>query len=248
MVANALTPRRLEQALEQRVLLAADPCALAAKQGRAEADLNDPARDFLGVDGCVQALALTRALRVRAAAVASLEAGADLLIVEAPSLEDTDLEEAGFALAYGAAELCCQAIDSVPGRGRRRFLLGRVEGASAAQIAGFIAGGVDALIADDTKAVAQAAGAAQAETGQSLPLLDGRRFPLVELTPQRLPAALAAGARLITGVDPAGLDAALRRLAVDGLRPLVPGVMQEEAQTPSSLHHALPSSYPRSAA
>lgn len=248
MVGTALTPRRLEQALAQRVLLVSDPCALAAKQGTAEADLNDPARDFLGVDDCVQALALTRALRVRAAAVAALEAGADLLIVEAPSLENTDLEEASFALAYGAAELCCQAIDSVPGRGRRRFLLGRVEGASAAQIGGFIAGGVDALLAADPATVSQAVAAAQAETGQVLPLLDGRQFPLVELTPQRVPSAIAAGARLIAGVDPAGLDAALRRMAADGLRPLVPGVMQEEAQTPSSLHHALPLTYPRSAA
>ncbi|WP_119166012.1 hypothetical protein [Algihabitans albus] len=243
MATAAISPRRLEQALELRVLLAADPCALAAQQ-----DATDPARDLLGLVDCTQALAVTRALRVRAAAVRALEAGVDLLLVETPRLRDTDLADAGFALSYAAADLACQAIDSVPGQGRRRFLLGRAEAATASQIAGLLAGGVDALIADDTASLAAAAAAAEAETGQRVPLLDGRRLPLVELAPKDLPRAVATGARLVVGLDPAGLDAALRRTAADGFRPSVPGVVQEEAQTPSSLHHASALGDPRSAA
>ncbi|WP_375596343.1 hypothetical protein ABWI00_08620 [Algihabitans albus] len=233
MVSTAINPRRLEQAVALRVLLAADPCALAAKEAP-----DNAARDRLGLDDCIQALALTRAVQVRATAVAALEAGADVLLLDTPRLQDSDLADAGFALAYAAAELACQAIDAVAGAGRRRFLLGRVDAAETPQVAGLIAGGVDALIAEEPAALASVVAAAEAETGQRVPLLDGRRLALATLEASALPKALAQGARLVTGSDLAGLDAALRAAAADGWRPMAAGVAPEEVQTPSSLHQA----------
>ncbi len=238
MATAAINPRRLEQALDLRVLLAARPCRMAAA-----AQEPDRQRDLLGVAGCDEALALTQAARVRAAAAAALEAGADLLVIDAPRLAGTALEDGGFALAYAAAELACQAIDSAPGQGRRRFLLGRAEAAGAAQLAGLIAGGVDAVLAPPSQAAEAALAQARAETGQAVPLLDAGRLPLVETGADALSAALRRGARLVTGHDPrgrdlAGLDAALRRAAPDGWRPAPRGVAQEEVQTPSSLSEA----------
>lgn len=233
MALAAINPRRLEQAVELRVLLAADPCALVAKEAP-----DNAARDRLGLDDCTQALALTRAVQVRAAAVSALEAGADVLLLETPRLRDSDLADAGFALAYAAAELACQAIDAVAGMGRRRFLLGRIDAAETPQVAGLIAGGVDALIAQDSAALAAVVSAAEAETGQRIPLLDGQRLPLATLEASALPKALTQGTRLVTGADLSGLDAALRAAAADGWRPMAAGMAPEEMQTPSSLHQA----------
>ncbi|MEX0759210.1 MAG: homocysteine S-methyltransferase family protein, partial [Tistlia sp.] len=145
--------RTLIEAIDQRVLLTDGSLA---RQLRG-AQLN-VARDLNGVEDCLELLNLTRAQLVRESHRAYLRAGADVIrtnsLQASPlSLARWDLADQAFYLNYAAAELACEAVDSVPGRGRRRFVLGVVrdqgwdaapaelEAAVAVQVEGLLAGG-----------------------------------------------------------------------------------------------------------
>ncbi len=166
--------RTLSEGLERRVLLGD---GAAVRQLRAhELDLE---RDFYGAEGCIDVLNLTRARLVREAHVAYLEAGADVIrtnsLEASPlSLQRFGLGDEAFCINYSAAQIASEAVDSVPGRGRRRFVLGVVrdqgwdlgprilERAAATQVEGLLAGGVDGIALDLTPG-----------TGRSRPFLRG---------------------------------------------------------------------------
>ncbi|SMF82344.1 Homocysteine S-methyltransferase [Tistlia consotensis] len=152
--------RTLIEAIDQRVLLT-DGSLSRRLRG---AQLN-VARDLNGVEDCLELLNLTRAQLVREGHRAYLRAGAD--VIRTNSLQASPLTLArwglgdqAFYINYAAAELACEAVDSVPGRGRRRFVLGVVrdqgwdaapkdlEDAVAVQVEGLLAGGVDGVAID----------------------------------------------------------------------------------------------------
>ncbi len=152
--------RTLRNALDHRVLLSDGS---AQRQLRAY-DLN-PVRDLYGTETCIDVLNLTRAPLVRDVHIAYLEAGADVIrtnTLEASplTLQAHGLAEDAFCINYSAAQIACEAVDSVPGRGRRRFVLGMVrdqgwdvppamiEDAVSIQVEGLIAGGVDGVALD----------------------------------------------------------------------------------------------------
>ncbi len=152
--------RTLSEALDQRVLLCDGSLA---RQLRAH-DL-DQARDFLGVPEGIEALSLTRARLLRDLHRTYLEAGADVVrtntLAASPlTLARFDLGESAFCINYSAAEIACEAVDSVPGQGRRRFVLGVVrdqgwdeapkviEEAVSVQVEGLLAGGADGITLD----------------------------------------------------------------------------------------------------
>ncbi len=153
--------RTLREALDHRVLLSDGSVAR-----RIRASDLDVERDFLGAPAdCLAALNLTRARLLRQVHTAYLEAGAD--VIRTNSLEASPLSlarhglgESAFYINYSAAEIACTAVDSVPGRGRRRFVLGVVrdqgwdvapkiiEQAIATQVEGLLAGGADGIALD----------------------------------------------------------------------------------------------------
>lgn len=152
--------RRLEEALAARVLLADG--AFRRQLRRKPVDL---CRDLGGHEEQLELLCLSRPDWVRGLHEAYLRAGADLIrthTLEASplSLAEVGLEEEAFYLNYAAAELACEAVDAVPGRGRRRFVLGQVrdrgwhaspaevERAVTLQVEALIAGGVDGIALD----------------------------------------------------------------------------------------------------
>ena len=152
--------RTLSEALDHRVLLCDGSLA---RQLRAH-DL-DQARDFLGVPDGIEALSLTRARLLRDLHIAYLEAGADVVrtntLAASPlTLARFDLGESAFCINYSAAEIACEAVDTVPGQGRRRFVLGVVrdqgwdqahkviEDAVSVQVEGLLAGGADGIALD----------------------------------------------------------------------------------------------------
>lgn len=152
--------RTLPEALDWRVLLTD---GATARQLRSSPI--DTARDLYGAEGCLEVLNLTRAELVRRVHVAYLEAGADVIrtnsLQASPlSLEPHGLAEEAFYINYAAAEIASQAVDGVPGRGRRRFVLGVVrdqgwdlapeliDKAVATQVEGLLAGGVDGIALD----------------------------------------------------------------------------------------------------
>ena len=152
--------RTLIEALEQRVLLTD---GAAARRLRAE-DL-DPRRDFFGAEGVLPVLNLTRPELVRQVHEAYLEAGADVIrtntLGASPlSLASHDFAGEAFFLNHAAAEIAAQAVDSLPGRGRRRFVLGvvrddgwdvapaEIEAAVTIQVEGLLSGGVDGITLD----------------------------------------------------------------------------------------------------
>lgn len=152
--------RTLLEALDRRVLLSDGS---AARQLRAH-DL-DLRRDLYGAEDCVDVLNLTRSRLVRDVHVAYLEAGADVIrtnTLEASplTLQRHGLAEDAFCINYSAAQIACEAVDSVPGRGRRRFVLGvvrdqgwdvnpaMVEDAVLVQVEGLFAGGADGVALD----------------------------------------------------------------------------------------------------
>ncbi len=152
--------RTLIEFLEQRVLLTD---GAAARRLRAE-DL-DVKRDFFGADGLLAVLNLTRPELVRRTHEAYLEAGADVIRTNTLGATPLSLASQGFAgeaffLNHAAAEIAAQAVDSLPGRGRRRFVLGvvrddgwdvapaEVEAAVAVQVEGLLSGGVDGITLD----------------------------------------------------------------------------------------------------
>ncbi len=149
--------RTLREALDSRVLLGD-----GSAQRRLRTHDLSLARDFYGAAGCMDVLNLTRALLVRDTHIAYLEAGADVIrtnTLEASplSLRAHGLAEDAFCINYSAAQIACEAVDSVPGRGRRRFVLGMVrdqgwdappavvEEAVSVQVEGLLAGGVDGV-------------------------------------------------------------------------------------------------------
>lgn len=152
--------RTLIEAIDQRVLLTDG--SLSRRLRDAQPDLK---RDLYGVEECLELLNLTRAQLVRESHRAFLRAGAD--VIRTNSLQASPLTLArwglgdlAFYINYAAAELACEAVDSVPGRGRRRFVLGVVrdqgwdaapaelEAAVAQQVEGLLAGGVDGVALD----------------------------------------------------------------------------------------------------
>lgn len=152
--------RTLIEAIDQRVLLTDG--SLTRLLRRAQLNVE---RDLAGVEDCLELLNLTRAQLVRESHRAFLRAGAD--VIRTNSLQASPLTLArwglgdqAFYLNYAAAELACEAVDSVPGRGRRRFVLGVVrdqgwdasprdlEEAVAVQVEGLLAGGVDGVAID----------------------------------------------------------------------------------------------------
>jgi hypothetical protein len=152
--------RNLSEALDRRILLSD---GALARQLRAQ-DL-DEARDFLGAPDGIEALSLTRARLLRDLHIGYLEAGADVVrtntLAASPlSLQRHDLGESAFCINYSAAEIACEAVDSVPGQGRRRFVLGAVrdqgwdeapkviEEAVSVQVEGLLAGGADGIALD----------------------------------------------------------------------------------------------------
>lgn len=152
--------RSLFEALDHRVLLSD---GALARQLRGH-DL-DERRDFLGAPDCIEALSLTRARLLREIHVAYLKAGADVIrtntLAASPlTLARYDLGESAFCINYSAAEIACEAVDTVPGRGRRRFVLGVVrdqgwdeapkliEEAVSTQVEGLLAGGADGIALD----------------------------------------------------------------------------------------------------
>lgn len=152
--------RTLREALDKRVLLGD-----GSAQRRLRAHDLDLTRDLYGAEGCIDVLNLTRAPLVRDVHIAYLEAGADVIrtnTLEASplTLHAHGLAEDAFCINYSAAQIACEAVDSVPGRGRRRFVLGlvrdqgwdvppaTVEDAVLVQVEGLIAGGVDGVALD----------------------------------------------------------------------------------------------------
>ena len=125
----------------------------------------DPARDFFGQQDLFEALNLTRIDLVRASHAAFLEAGADVirtntLRANPLSLAAHGMAEEAFIMNFNGAQAAAEAVDSVPGRGRRRFVLGvvrddgwdvgpaDVEAAVDTQVQGLIAGGADGILLD----------------------------------------------------------------------------------------------------
>jgi hypothetical protein len=152
--------RTLAEALDQRVLLTDG--AMARQLRALDVDVE---RDLFGAADCIEILNLTRAALVRSLHEAYLRAGADVVRTNSLggsplSLGRFGLGEHAFAVNYTAAQLACEAVDTVPGHGRRRFVLGvvrdfgwdmapkEIETAVAAQVEGLIAGGVDGVALD----------------------------------------------------------------------------------------------------
>ena len=153
--------RTLIEALEQRVLLTD---GAAARRLRAER--LDPQHDFFGAEGLLPVLNLTRPELVRRTHEAYLEAGADVIRTNTLGASPLSLADHGFA---GEAfflnqppppEIAAQAVDNLPGRGRRRFVLGvvrddgwdvapaEIEAAVTIQVEGLLSGGADGITLD----------------------------------------------------------------------------------------------------
>lgn len=152
--------RTLIEALDQRCLLADG--SLARQIDLKALDLT---RDLFGAADCIEVLNITRADLVGDVHRAYLAAGADVIRTNtlgagALSLTPLGLGEEAFYLNYAAAEIACEAVDSVPGRGRRRFVLGvvrdqgweatplEVARAVEQQVQGLLAGGADGVVLD----------------------------------------------------------------------------------------------------
>jgi hypothetical protein len=180
--------RTLQEALDRRVLLADGALARQLRQHEL-----DPARDFYGAEGLLEVLNLSRGDLVRDTHLAYLRAGADVIrtntLAASPlSLAQHGLADSAFYINYAAAQLACEAVDSVPGRGRRRFVLGMVrdqgwdrapgelEEAVAVQVEGLLAGGVDGVALDITPGAGRApvflrgAGKAKAKLHAAAPI------------------------------------------------------------------------------
>jgi len=278
--------RTIDDALNQRTLLA-DGSLSRELEGRTF----DLARDYFGAEGCQEVLNITRPDVVRGIHRAYLEAGADVirtnsLAAGALSLKPLGLGEEAFYINYAAAELAAQAVDSLPGRGRRRFVLGvvrdhawdaepiEVAASVEKQVEGLIAGGADGIVIDIVPGAGRApfflrgARRARERLGSRMPIfLQGRagtacfserslaeadgeiryRHGTVERSDWLKPAVLNERVNLIGGgahpADTARLDAMLRLIAEDGIRPRTAWQRAEpvdEMTPPSSLIRAEP--------
>lgn len=154
--------RTITDALTHRVLLTDGSITRELKLPELNLDAD---RDFFGAGECPEVLNLTRYDKIVTVHKAFLKAGAD--IVRTNSLRANPLtlaaygmEEEAFIINFKAAEAATEAVDSVPGEGRRRFVLGvirddgwdlspgQIEAAVATQAEGLIAGGADGLLLD----------------------------------------------------------------------------------------------------
>jgi hypothetical protein len=194
-------------------LTAVEPCARVA-----EAVTLTPARDLFGHPSVLPALALTRAAEVEAACIAALDEGAEVLFAEVRRLPP-ELQQSGFAMAYGAADLARQAVR----RSGRGAVVGLVRHAEPGQIAGLLAGGVTALVLAEGLEAGEAIAAAEAEAGRVCPV-----FTLEELEAREM----GGGAWRCSGTRLDGL-----RSALAAPRPWRPAAVRadDDSQTPSSL-------------
>ena len=152
--------RTLVEALEQRVLLADGSVARYLHASK----LNE-VRDFHGTPRVLPILNLSRPEVVRRSHEAFIAAGADVVRTNSLGASPLSLAQFGFAdeafyLNHAAAELACAAVDNLPGKGRRRFVLGivrdegwdvapaEIEAAVAIQVEGLLSGGVDGVTLD----------------------------------------------------------------------------------------------------
>ncbi|MDF1748915.1 MAG: homocysteine S-methyltransferase family protein [Alphaproteobacteria bacterium] len=154
--------RTITEALNHHVLLTDGSITRELKIP--ELDL-DAERDFFGAVECSEVLNLTRYSKVVDVHKAFLRAGADIvrtnsLRANPLTLRAYGLEEEAFLINFKAAEAAAEAVDSVPGEGRRRFVMGvvrddgwdispgEVEAAACIQVEGLIAGGADGILLD----------------------------------------------------------------------------------------------------
>ncbi|RED52269.1 homocysteine S-methyltransferase family protein [Aestuariispira insulae] len=152
--------RTVKEALNQRVLLADG--SVSRLLDNADTDMK---RDFYGMDKVLSVLNVTRPDLVREAHLAYLLAGADVVrtnsLTASPlTLKQYGLQDEAFVLNHLAAENAAKAVDSVPGEGRRRFVLGvirddgwnatpaEIEAAVDVQVQGLLSGGADAIVLD----------------------------------------------------------------------------------------------------
>ncbi len=200
--------RSLIEALNQRCLLADG--SLARQIDTKTLDLG---RHLFGAENAIEVLNVTCPQVIRDLHCAYLEAGADVirtnsLGANALTLAPLGLGEEAFYLNYAAAEIACEAVDSLPGRGRRRFVLGvvRDQGWEAApievaraveqQVEGLLAGGADGVVLDIVPGAGRATlflnGARRARDGLS------SRAPIFL---QTSPGATAFSARSLQEAD-----------------------------------------------
>lgn len=154
--------RTINDALTNRVLLTDGSITRELKLPELDLDAD---RDFFGAGECPEVLNLTRYDKIMAVHSAFLKAGADIvrtnsLRANPLTLKAYGLDEEAFIINFKAAEAATEAVDSVPGQGRRRFVMGvlrddgwdvppgEVEAAVAIQAEGLIAGGADGLLLD----------------------------------------------------------------------------------------------------
>lgn len=152
--------RSVKEALNQRVLLSDG--SVSRLLDNADTDMK---RDFYGMEKVLSVLNVTRPDLVREAHLAYLLAGADVVRTNSLSaspltLKQYGLQDEAFVLNHLAAENAAQAVDAVPGNGRRRFVLGvvrddgwngtpaEIEDAVEIQVQGLLSGGADAIVLD----------------------------------------------------------------------------------------------------
>ena len=158
----------------------------------------DVERDFLGCENFTDLLCESRPDVVRDIHIGHLRAGADAVETNSFGASPITLAEAGladraFALSRRAAEIAREAVESVTGDGRPRFVLGAVgpgtrlpslghiayqplEDALAEQCRGLAAGGVDAILIEtcqdplQIKAAVNGAKRARTDANADLPI------------------------------------------------------------------------------
>ncbi len=152
--------RSIFEALDQRTLLADG--SLARQIDQQALDLK---RDLFGADGSLEVLNISRADLIRNLHKAYLVKGADVVRTNSLAAGYLSLAPLGFGdetfyINYAAAEIACEAVDSLPGRGRRRFVLGvvrdhgweatpmEVAKSVEVQTQGLLAGGADGIVLD----------------------------------------------------------------------------------------------------
>jgi 5-methyltetrahydrofolate--homocysteine methyltransferase len=155
--------------------------------------------DFWGQENCSEVLNLSRPDLVRAIHRAYLDAGADAVETNtfggSPlTLAEFGLEDRALEINRRAVELAREAIESLPGDGRRRLVIGAVgpgtrlpslghvayadlEDALSVQAQGLVEGGADAILIEtcqdplQVKAAVAGARRAFAKLGRALPLM-----------------------------------------------------------------------------
>jgi 5-methyltetrahydrofolate--homocysteine methyltransferase len=187
----------------------------------------DIERDFLGNENCTEIVCESRPDLVREIHRSYLAAGCDAIQTNSfggspITLGEFGLGDRAFALNRRAAELAREAVAEFAGDGRSRFVLGSVgpgtrlpslghvayqelEDALAAQCAGLVAGGVDAILIEtcqdplQIKAAVNGAKRAREAARQDLPILVQ---VTVETTGTLLVGAdIAAAATIVQALD-----------------------------------------------